>query len=115
MARPAVLALTGAMRSNVSEERILAIMSLAEFGPEAAAAIPALITALRETAATEKPVTGFIPANVWNDSETHRSVDRSRAGPDRAGHSLGRRGCGRHDRSPRFKIELHAPPRPSRL
>ncbi|MFI5460104.1 MAG: HEAT repeat domain-containing protein [Isosphaerales bacterium] len=59
--REVVAALVEILRSGGREQRRSAALALHEFGPEAVVAIPALIAALRETAATDKPVPPIMP------------------------------------------------------
>ena len=65
----AVAALAEAVRSENLEERTRAAGALEQFGPEAAAAVPALIAALRQTIATEKPLVAFTRENIPDDSQ----------------------------------------------
>jgi len=78
--REVVAALVDILRSGGREQRGSAAMALCEFGPDAEVAIPDLITALRETATTDKPVPPVMANTNLRGQRPNRDVVARRAG-----------------------------------
>jgi len=78
--REVVAALMEILRSGGPEQRSTAAWALHAFGPDAVVAIPALIAALRETAATDKPVPPIMPNTHMGGQRLNRGEVSQLAG-----------------------------------